>query len=130
MEYLITYYQEIIMLLMAFAVLSLTRKQHKLRIALTDRYGQVSALQNSVNALCSGAVGLGERLLKTEQKLKLASERQARMELQSGNEGAYNQAIRMVRSGAGLNDLVKSCGLTAGEAKLVAMMNRADQSFQ
>lgn len=48
--------------------------------------------------------------------------RQQDMESKEGSGLTYAQASKLVRMGADTDDLVRSCGLSEAEAKLVSLM--------
>lgn len=66
------------------------------------------SLHGSVNAL--------------EQRLVRTAQRQQDMEVKSAGTLTYEQAAKLVQMGAAPEDLVKSCGLSQAEAKLVTLM--------
>lgn len=91
----------------------------------------LSNLQNDLRALCNAAVGMGDRVNQMERRLRQVSERQEALGLrqeqlnqEDPEARSYNQAIKLAQKGAGVDDLVEVCGLSRGEAELVAMMHR------
>ncbi|GAB6040248.1 DUF2802 domain-containing protein [Endothiovibrio diazotrophicus] len=87
---------------------------------------EVQRLRDDLGALCSGAVGVSERVARIEQKLQRVSERQEQMEFSTVESQPYDQAVELARKGATAEELVAHCGLTKGEADLVVMMHRMD----
>ena len=87
---------------------------------------EVARLRDDLGALCSGAVGVSERVARIEGKLQRVSERQEQMESATPESQPYDQAVELARKGANAEELVKQCGLTKGEADLVVMMHRMD----
>jgi len=89
----------------------------------------IRSLRDDVGALCAGAAGVGDRVTRLEQRVRRQNERQDQMELRgSGGERPYQQAVRLVQNGADVDELIKACGLTPGEAELIAMMHRLDKA--
>lgn len=91
----------------------------------------LSSLQNDLRALCNAAVGMGDRVNQMERRLRQVSERQEALGLrqeqlnqEDPEARAYSQAIKMAHKGANVDDLIDVCGLSRGEAELVAMMHR------
>jgi len=91
----------------------------------------VKSLQNDLRALCNAAVGMGERVNQMERRLRQLSERQEALGLrqeqlnqEDPEARSYSQAIKLAHKGAGVDDLIEVCGLSRGEAELVAMMHR------
>ena len=69
------------------------------------------------------AAGSDRRLAALERAQRRLDERQDRIELSHAGERAYDHAIRLVRNGADAERLVRECGLTPGEARLVLMLH-------
>jgi len=84
---------------------------------------QIDSLRTDINALYSGAVGIGKRLNNIERKLRLNSERQDKLELRDVDQASYDHAARLVKKGAEVNELVDSCGISKGEAELIKLLN-------
>ncbi len=91
----------------------------------------VRILQNDLRALCNAAVGMGDRVNQLERRLRQLSERQEALGLrqeqfdqEDPEVRSYSQAIKMAHKGAPVDDLIEVCGLSRGEAELVAMMHR------
>lgn len=88
-------------------------------------------LQNDMRALCNAAAGMGDRVNQMERRLRQLSERQEALGLRQDQLNqedpearSYTQAIKLAHKGAGVDDLIEVCGLSRGEAELVAMMHR------
>ncbi|PKM44178.1 MAG: hypothetical protein CVV05_10490 [Gammaproteobacteria bacterium HGW-Gammaproteobacteria-1] len=88
-------------------------------------------LQNDLRALCNAAVGMGDRVNQMERRLRQVAERQEALGLRQDQLNqedpearSYTQAIKMAHKGAAVDDLIEVCGLSRGEAELVAMMHR------
>jgi hypothetical protein len=93
---------------------------------------RVDSLQSDLRALCSAAVNVGDRMNQIERRLRQLSLRQDELGLQQGQSEAteqrsVEQAAKMVRNGASIEQLVDVCGLSRGEAELVAMMQRLER---
>lgn len=91
----------------------------------------MQAMQQDLRALCNAAVGVGERVNRLELQLKEIAARQEQLGVRQdrldqgvGDDRSYDQAIKMVKKGASVDDLVEVCGLARGEAELIAMMHR------
>jgi len=95
----------------------------------------LQTIQRDLRALCNSAVTVGERINRAERRVQQLAERQEELGLrqdqidQEDPEGrAYAQAVKMAQKGARAEELMEVCGLTRGEADLIAMMHRLDQS--
>ena len=89
----------------------------------SEQSGQIQRLADDLAALCRASAGAGDHLVKLEQQQRRLVERQDQWELRAGSEPSYQQAIQMVRHGAGVEELVRNCGLTRGEADLIVMLH-------
>ncbi|MGA7800326.1 MAG: DUF2802 domain-containing protein [Gammaproteobacteria bacterium] len=93
------------------------------RVRERRRLDDVQRLEKDVAALCSAANGVGERLVRIEDLVRRLTERHDQLELRAGADRHYGQAIRLVQGGAGVDELIASCGLTRGEADLIVMLH-------
>ncbi|MBC54435.1 MAG: hypothetical protein CMQ34_11435 [Gammaproteobacteria bacterium] len=95
------------------------RKISQLHQALTD----VSSRQESLLHANSGAIiKLGGSLQALEQRVTLTARRQQELENKDAGSLTYDQASKLIQMGAAPEDLVKTCGLSQAEAKLVSLM--------
>jgi len=90
-----------------------------------DLRQRIRQLEQELGALCSASVGAGEHVVKLEQQVQRAVERQNQLEMRAIAERPYSQANQLVEKGANINELVETCGLTRGEAELLVMMRRS-----
>jgi hypothetical protein len=72
--------------------------------------------------------GLGQRLQEVEQQLRLLAERQDQLDLRRPMGQPYRLAIKLAQGGAGVDEIVSTCGINRGEAELVAMLHRAKRA--
>ncbi|ALO46315.1 DUF2802 domain-containing protein [Pseudohongiella spirulinae] len=69
------------------------------------------------------AVGqLGQSLITLDQRVTQTQRRQQDLENKDSGSLTYAQASKLVQMGADPAELVKSCGLSEAEAKLVSLM--------
>jgi sensor histidine kinase YesM len=87
----------------------------------------ISAMQADLNAMCSGAVGIGEHLAKLDDRMRVVSQRQDELETQEAPERSYKYAIKMLRNGANLDQIIADCGIPRGEAELLMLNKSIDQ---
>ena len=98
------------------------------RARLAEQTLAYQRLQEDIQALCAGAVGLDKRISGIEERSRRMKERQEQLELRDNGERLYNQAIRMVHKGADAEQLMSVCGLSKAEAELITMMHRVDEA--
>lgn len=96
------------------------------RIRRQDKRYQVliNVLRNEIQGMTGSSIGMGKRLMTVEQKLDIAVEKQHELENRDPGVLAYNQAARLMEMGAGVEDLVRSCGIGRPEAELMALLHR------
>ena len=112
-------------LLTSLAALVFTHfKNTQLQTQLRKQQDNLHALQADLNALCSGAVNLGEHLAQLEKRAHLMVQRQDQLELQGPAMQSYRQAGKMMNKGAELDEVIADCGIARGEAELVALAQR------
>ncbi|MBV2090071.1 MAG: DUF2802 domain-containing protein [Candidatus Thiodiazotropha sp. (ex Ctena orbiculata)] len=87
---------------------------------------EIQTLKQTVAALCSSAVGVDRRVNRLERQGRDLEERQENIEqsnLQS--DPPYSDAISMVRSGAGPDELIQELGISRDAADLIIMIHGA-----
>ncbi len=100
------------------------RRHERLQERHDEAVERIQRLEQELSALCNASVGAGEHLLRMEQQMQRLIERQNGLEMRSAGDRPYSQATQLVTRGAGVEELVESCGLTRGEAELLIMMQR------
>ncbi len=101
------------------------RMLRRLEYRLREQGRRTRMLTDDMGSLARAALGAGDSLLRVEQQMRRLAERQDQAELHNPGERPYSQAIRLVRKGTTIEDLVSTCGLTRGEAELIAMLHGA-----
>ncbi len=118
----------IVLLLCGWLVLRLiaaARAAAARRIQRTGAAGQaLQAAQAECAELRADVATLTRCLTHLEQQVQHLSGRQNQLELRDPVRQTYEPAIRMVRRGADVEELVSSCGLARGEAELITMLHR------
>jgi len=106
-------------LILAVAQYAAYRQIRQLKAGL-----QVAAeRQEAVLRSCTGLmIQLGQTQLGLEQRIVSNERRQQELESKDSGSLTYAQASKLVQMGADTQDLVKSCGLSEAEAKLVSLM--------
>ena len=69
-----------------FAVLALLIVTRRTKRAVQSQAVHIDSLQNELNAMCSGAVGLGQHLASLEAQLKKLGKRQEQLELKEPSQ--------------------------------------------
>ncbi len=95
----------------------------RLRTLLRSREDQSLRQRDDFAAMCKASVGAGDHLVRLEQQLRRLTERQDQIEMRTASDRPYTQAIQMVQHGADVDELIAKCGMTRGEAELIAMLH-------
>lgn len=83
----------------------------------------IRMLQNQLSALCEGAAGTDDRILRFEQTLSRIRDHQHAIDLSTNSQPAYDHAIRLARKGAGIEQLIDNCNLSDEEAHLISRLH-------
>lgn len=122
-----TYLWLIVLALVLFSIIALVvTSMLWVRIRRQEKRHQVliNVLRNEIQGMTGSSIGMGKRLMTVEQKLDIAVEKQHELENRDPGVLAYNQAARLMEMGAGVEDLVQSCGIGRPEAELMALLHR------
>lgn len=84
---------------------------------------RITALQNQLAALCEGATGTDDRILRFEQTLAKIRDHQHAIDLTANSQPSYDHAIRLARKGAGIEQLMDNCNLSDEEAHLISRLH-------
>ncbi len=87
---------------------------------------ELAAVKQQLQAVTSGALGVGRRLQQTEARLAQALDRQNRIEQKDSASLPYTQAGKLLRMGASVEEVMEACGLSRAEASLVELLNRSE----
>ena len=109
------------------AALALLRIR-RLRQHIAEQNALLESLERDMQAVCLGAKGMGDTVQRLEHKLRKLTERQDQLDMREPDARVYHHAIALVRKGAGVDDLVSTCGLTPNEAELVHLLHQQVQS--
>jgi uncharacterized protein YoxC len=87
---------------------------------------QIEKLQKQIAVTTKGSIGMGQRLLTLESKLRALQAKQD--ELGEGDSFAYSQAMQMFKQGADIATVASSCGFSNSEAELMALVQKQLQN--
>jgi hypothetical protein len=110
------------------AVLLAFSTNARLRGQLERQQDSIKALRADLNAVCAGAVSVGEHLARLEQRAHQLVQRQDQIEMHEPSNQSYRHAVKMLHKGAQLEEVMTDCGLGRGEAELIALSQRLDKA--
>lgn len=90
------------------------------RILVAHSNEQIVHLEKQIAVATQGSIGLGQRLLALEAKLRSVQSKQD--ELSAGDTFAYGQAMQMFKQGADTATVASNCGFSSSEAELMALV--------
>ena len=111
----------------ALVVVATYAVQLSKRLTLVEEQAQkeILSLAHEVAAVNSAAMGVGQRLISVEKKLKLSIEKQQQMALSNIESMPYNQAASSASNGSNANELVDRYGMPEAEADLLTLLKSA-----
>ncbi len=80
-------------------------------------------LEQEIQSMTAGSVGMGHRILALELKLSRLAEQGS--SVQEGDGFAYTQAKQMFEQGADTETVASNCGFSSSEAKLMALVQKS-----
>lgn len=95
------------------------RRLNSLRAALDASAARQEAL---LQATGGALLKMNQTVQTLEKRVTLTSRRQQELENKDAGSLTYEQASKLIQMGAAPEDLVKTCGLSQAEAKLVSLM--------
>lgn len=109
-------------LLALMACYAALKNSQQIKLLRESSVEQLKALQHELTVVNSGAIGVGQRLIATEKKLKNAIDKQQQIESHNVDLMPFSQAADMAEQGADATQLVERFGLSEAEASLVALL--------
>lgn len=84
-------------------------------------------LVRELNATASGSAGVGNRVIVCERQLHELCALVDEMRQNDPLRVSYDEASRLVDLGAGVDDLMNTCGISRPEAELVSALRQSQQ---
>ena len=88
----------------------------------------VDELSKEIQGISHGSMGVGRKVLVLEKQIELLEARIEEMQKNDPSKVSYSEAARLVELGAGVDDLMNSCGISRPEAELVSALTESRQS--
>lgn len=85
---------------------------------------QYEALGRELHAISSGSMGVGRRVMACEKYLHQLQGTVDELRHNDPARVSYDEASRLVGLGAGIDDLMDTCGISRPEAELVSALHR------
>ncbi len=118
-EYLVPVISGGLVCLMAVYTLALKRSVAKTQSRVAEL---IDSLSQEVQGISHGSMGVGRRTLQLEKQLEQLREQFEAFSKNDPAKVSYDEAARLVELGAGVDDLMNSCGISRPEAELVSAL--------
>ena len=116
---LVSLVSSVLICLLAVYALVIKRSVVVAEQALNDL---VDDLGKEVQGISHGSMGVGRKVLQLEKQVEDLSKKIEEMQSNDPNKVSYSEAARLVELGAGVDDLMNSCGISRPEAELVSAL--------
>jgi hypothetical protein len=117
-------FNSLALLALGFLLFKLNKMYQRAEKQLTAQQRFNTRMQQDLRAMCSGAVGLGQRLIEVEH---LSKQLVMRVEVSDNRDvglSNYSHAAKLIEMGASPQEVQSSCGLTAQEVDLLEILHR------
>jgi len=88
----------------------------------------VDELSKEIQGISHGSMGVGRKVLVLEKHIERLEARIEEMQKNDPSKVSYSEAARLVELGAGVDDLMNSCGISRPEAELVSALTESRQN--
>jgi len=82
----------------------------------------VDDLGKDLQGISHGSMGVGRKVLQLEKQIEQLEIKIEEMQKNDPSKVSYSEAARLVELGAGVDDLMNSCGISRPEAELVSAL--------
>lgn len=119
---------EIVVLLSVLALFTVAltvtmRRLMQQKASVSRLQAEIDDLHRQLTMYVDGSIGLGKRLIRAEQQLRGLSKEHAALISRQSNL-TYLEASQLLRQGAGVEQLMKQCGVSQTEANLMALLHK------
>jgi hypothetical protein len=85
----------------------------------------VDSLSKEIQGISHGSVGVGRKVLLLEKHIEKLESLIDEIQKNDPAKVSYSEAARLVELGAGVDDLMNSCGISRPEAELVSALTHS-----
>ena len=116
---LVSLISSVLVCLLAIYAIVIKRSVNTSEQVLTDL---VDDLGKDVQGISHGSMGVGRKVLQLEKQIEQLEVKIEEMQKNDPSKVSYSEAARLVELGAGVDDLMNSCGISRPEAELVSAL--------
>jgi len=90
-------------------------------------WGKIAIIQRDVSALCTSGLGVDERVVSSERRVRKILERLDELEEHDSHEylQEFQGAVKLAQEGSDVDEIVERCNLTVDEAKLLISLHKS-----
>ena len=114
--YLVPVLSGVLVVLLSLYTLTIKRSIRKTEKNIAQ---MVDSLSKEVQSISHAEMGMGRKVMSMEKKIDTLEATIEEMQKNDPNKVSYSEAARLVELGAGVEDLMNSCGISRPEAELV-----------
>ncbi|TVP87731.1 MAG: DUF2802 domain-containing protein [Thioalkalivibrio sp.] len=81
------------------------------------------SLKGALSAVCSDELAVDQRQAELERRMRQLAEQQEQLLSRDAEQGPYRHAVRLAAKGASREEIMKSCGVSRGEADLLRSLH-------
>ncbi|WP_426417566.1 DUF2802 domain-containing protein [Aestuariirhabdus sp. LZHN29] len=93
-----------------------------------ELHRRIETLESDLRAVGAGAIGVGQRLLKVEQRLGATIDKQEALEQRDPAKVSYTEAGKLFEMGASTEEVMENCHISVAEARLIELMHRKNKT--
>ena len=88
---------------------------------------KIAIIQRDVSALCTSGLGVDERVVSSERRVRNILERLDELEEHDSREylQEFQGAVKLAQEGSDVDEIVERCHLTVDEAKLLISLHKS-----
>jgi len=116
---LVSLISSVLVCLLAIYAIVIKRSVNTSEQVLTDL---VDDLGKDLQGISHGSMGVGRKVLQLEKQIEQLEIKIEEMQKNDPSKVSYSEAARLVELGAGVDDLMNSCGISRPEAELVSAL--------
>jgi len=89
-----------------------------------QKFTFVTSLQKEISRISELTAANQNKVQSLYHQMRQVEGRIDQLSLKEPSQQMYRHAVKLVKSGACINDVVESCGLSRGEAELIMLLNK------
>jgi len=113
----------LIVIIIVLAVIGLL-SMYYLNKKVEHKSALIKSLQKEISQVSESTAVNQNKVQTLYNQMRQIEGRIDQLSLKEPSQQMYRHAVKLVKSGACINDVVESCGLSRGEAELIMLLNK------